>query len=95
MKQEQSRKPMSGYPMLLVSLILLAIYYALDLYLYNREEIATVPSSADGTVERLGLEGNVNLLLLLGVIGSVLLSGFWRPATPATRPKSGRPGACS
>ena len=27
----------------------------------------------------MGLEGSFNLLLLLGVIGGVLLSGFWKP----------------
>ncbi|MCG8532852.1 MAG: sodium:proton antiporter [Desulfovibrionales bacterium] len=31
--------------------------------------------------ERLGLEGKVNLLLLLGVIAAVLMSGMWKPHT--------------
>ena len=33
----------------------------------------------DGEMHKLGLEGSFNLLLLCGVIGSVLLSGFWHP----------------
>jgi Na+/H+ antiporter NhaD/arsenite permease-like protein len=63
-------------PMVVVSLTLLALYLALDTYLYGREgglrEVA--PSG-----EKLGIEGGVNILLLGGVIGGVLLSGVWQP----------------
>ncbi|WP_051340187.1 sodium:proton antiporter [Azospirillum halopraeferens] len=66
-------------PMLLVASILLAVYFALDTWYHSRE-----PGPAplvDGTVEPLSLEGKVNLLLLLGIMGSVLLSGVWHPGT--------------
>ncbi|MGQ9371751.1 sodium:proton antiporter [Azospirillum sp. A39] len=66
-------------PMLLVSAALLVIYFALDTWLHGRE-----PGPAplvDGTEEPLSLEGKVNLLLLLGIMGSVLLSGVWHPGT--------------
>ena len=33
----------------------------------------------DAKQEKLGLEGIFNLLLLAGVVGGVLLSGFWKP----------------
>ena len=33
----------------------------------------------DAKQEKLGLEGSFNLLLLAGVVGGVLLSGFWKP----------------
>ncbi len=65
-------------PMVLVSGILLVLYYAVDVVLYKREEAAPAPE--DNQEEgALRLEGRVNLILLLGVIGAVLLSGLWRP----------------
>ena len=64
------------WPMVLVSVVLLVIFFALDTVLFRRET-QEPPVSDDG--EALGLEGSVNFLLLLGVIGAVLLSGFWRP----------------
>ncbi len=63
-------------PMLLVSVVLLVLFFILDTILHRREE-REPPVSNDG--EALGLEGKVNFLLLVGVIGAVLLSGFWRP----------------
>ncbi|MBC8345342.1 MAG: sodium:proton antiporter [Candidatus Marinimicrobia bacterium] len=62
-------------PMLFLAVCLLAIFFALDTFLYNREENHPVPE----TNEKLGIKGSFNLLLLVGVIGSVLLSGFWHP----------------
>ncbi len=62
-------------PMLLVSVILLVLFFLLDTILYRREASQPPP----GDPEPLGLEGKVNFLLLAGVIGAVLLSGFWRP----------------
>ena len=55
---------------------LLLIFFGLDTYFYNKEE---KPERNDEQNEKLGLEGSFNLLLLLGVIGGVLLSGFWKP----------------
>lgn len=60
---------------LLLSLALLAIFYVLDRVLHAKEGAPTPPSSAAGT-EKLGLEGKVNLILLLGVVGAVLASGL-------------------
>ncbi len=62
-------------PMLFLMACLLAIFFALDTYLYNKESSHPVPDSP----EKLGFKGSFNLILLLGVIGGVLLSGFWRP----------------
>lgn len=63
--------------MLFVSLSLLAIYYVLDMRLYAKEGR---PSAAPAdTQETLGLDGGVNLVLLLGVVGAVLMSGIWNP----------------
>jgi len=62
-------------PMLVMVICLLAIYFFLDSYFYNQEY--PIPASAES--HKIGLEGKLNLLLLLGVISSVLLSGFWHP----------------
>ncbi len=57
--------------MLLVSGLLLAIYFALDTW-YMRKE-GTPPD--DGVKEPLKIEGLHNLLFLLGIMGGVLFSG--------------------
>ena len=62
-------------PMVFMVVCLLTIFFALDTYIYNKEGNQLVPD----TDEKLNIKGSFNLLLLLGVIGSVLLSGFWHP----------------
>ena len=67
-------------PMLVLSVILLVLYYLLDSYLYNKEG----PLSEDDVADDQGkvafaLDGKINLILLLGVIGAVLMSGIWKP----------------
>ncbi|TNE68400.1 sodium:proton antiporter [bacterium] len=52
---------------------LLVIFFIMDSYFYKKEE-NTPPSTENG--EKLGIDGGHNLFLLLGVIGSVLFSGF-------------------
>lgn len=63
-------------PMVLVSLALLALYVVLDTVLYGRE--GGLPER-EPTGEKLGIEGGINILLLGGIVGGVLLSGVWRP----------------
>ena len=63
-------------PMLFLVICLLLIFFGLDTYFYNKED---KPEKNDEQNEKLGLEGSFNLLLLLGVISGVLLSGFWKP----------------
>ena len=65
-------------PMLLVVVILWVLFYFIDSYYFKQEVLQSPPETNEKT-ERLGIEGSVNLLLLLGVIGSVLLSGLWDP----------------
>jgi len=62
-------------PMLFLAVCLLVIFFVLDTVLYNREESHPIPDFP----EKLGINGSFNLILLLGVIWSVLLSGFWNP----------------
>lgn len=64
--------------MLLVAVLLLAIYFAVDSLVWRREEPA-VRSWMPETQERLGLEGAHNLLFLLGVLAAVIASGVWHP----------------
>ena len=65
-------------PMLMLSVLLLGLYYIVDTVL-SRREGETLPMNNIETGkkgERLGLEGSVNLLLLAGVVLFVLYSGF-------------------
>lgn len=64
---------------ILVSLLLLVVFFILDSVLFNREGRPVPTGDSAGTGERLGLEGLVNLPLLAAVIGLVLLSGLWKP----------------
>jgi len=67
-------------PMLLVSGVLLVLYYAIDVQLFKREGIDIESDTEEHTEDgALRLEGRVNLVLLLGVIGAVLMSGVWKP----------------
>lgn len=64
-------------PMCLVAGILLVLFFALDTVLYRREDARRAPQPAGAEAERLGIDGKINILMLAGVIGGVLLSGLW------------------
>ncbi len=64
-------------PMVFMVICLLALFYMFDRYYFGHELIPE--SNRNDESHKLGLEGSFNLLLLLGVIGGVLLSGFWKP----------------
>jgi Na+/H+ antiporter NhaD/arsenite permease-like protein len=58
--------------MLFLVVFLLPIYFIWDSILYKKEDQSKrVPSK-----EKLAIEGGINIVLLLGVIGAVLFSGF-------------------
>ncbi len=59
--------------MLVASIILLVIYFAIDTYYYKKEG-AKAPD--DGEKQPLRLVGTYNFIFLAGVIGSVLMSGI-------------------
>ena len=63
-------------PMLFMVFSLLLIFFGLDTYFYKNEPQLEKSSQEN---EKFGLEGSFNLLLLAGVVGGVLLSGFWKP----------------
>lgn len=58
--------------MLFLVVLLLPIYYIWDSVLYKKED----QSKREPSTEKLAIEGGINLVLLLGVIGAVLFSGF-------------------
>ena len=64
-------------PFAVISAILLALYFAIDTVLFNKEGRPESPDA--GQDGKLRLEGTANLLLLAGVVGGVLMSGMWKP----------------
>ncbi|GKX52119.1 sodium:proton antiporter [Budvicia aquatica] len=63
-------------PVFICAVILLTMFYFIDSYYYKREdEIEEHDPTPDS---KLRLYGTFNFVLLLGVICSVLLSGFWK-----------------
>ncbi len=67
--------------MLFLSVTLLTLYFFLDTRQYAKEGRPTKPQDAQAEPEALGIEGGINFLLLIGVVGAVLLSGIWNPGT--------------
>ena len=64
-------------PFAVLSAILLALYFAIDTVLFNKEGRPESPDA--GQDGKLRLEGTFNLLLLGGVVAGVLMSGMWKP----------------
>ena len=61
-------------PMIFVSILLLIIFYFIDLYYYNQEIDSRPPLKKIN----FSVDGKFNLLLLVGVIVSVILSGAFK-----------------
>jgi len=56
---------------------LLGLFYAMDWWFYHRrEEVRPMDPTPDD--HRFGFDGGINLLLLAGVVGLVLMSGLWK-----------------
>ena len=62
-------------PMIIMVVALLIIFYFLDSYFVKKENFKV---DTDNKKTKLGVEGVFNLGLILGVIGAVLISGFWK-----------------
>ncbi len=58
---------------------LLAIFFAIDTWYYRREGVTRADPTPDD--DTFGIEGGVNGLLLLAIVGLVLMSGTWKPGT--------------
>lgn len=63
-------------PLLLLSSILLGLYFLIDTALFRREGKPQPPAAKKA---RLRVEGGANLLLLGAVVACVLASGMWQP----------------
>jgi Na+/H+ antiporter NhaD/arsenite permease-like protein len=57
--------------------VLLVLFYAIDTYWYRKEGVLRLDPTPD--TPKFGIEGAVNFLPLLAVMGLVLLSGIWKP----------------
>lgn len=57
--------------------LVLSVFYILDIYFYRQEKAL----HGDNSEEKIPLriEGLHNLILLVGVVGIILVSGYWRP----------------
>lgn len=65
-------------PTAFVAGAVLAVFYAIDSYYYRKEKI--LPPMPDPTPDRrFGIEGLVNLPLLVAIVCAVLMSGLWKP----------------
>jgi Na+/H+ antiporter NhaD/arsenite permease-like protein len=63
-------------PTVVLCVALLLMFFVLDAYLVRREPPAREAAITRG---RFRVEGRINLVLLAGVVGAVLLSGVWKP----------------
>lgn len=61
---------------LLMVIALLAIYFLLDSKLYAKEGSPEPPASMLNTGEKLGFDGSINFIFLLGIVFTVLISGL-------------------
>lgn len=69
------------FPMLVVAVPLLLIFYILDSWYYRRESL---PLASVTEKKKIVLEGVPNIVLLGGVVGAVLMSGVWKPGISVT-----------
>ncbi len=63
---------------LFLTVALLAIFYVIDSYWYRQEGVMPQDPTPD-TQSGFGIEGAINFLPLLAVVGLVLMSGTWKP----------------
>ena len=63
-------------PMICASFMLLIVYFIVDSYFYKKENHIVTKLAYK---EKIAVDGKINIILILGVIASVLLSGFWKP----------------
>lgn len=64
-------------PMLFLTVALLVIFWCIDTWFYRREGIT--PRDPTPDTQRIGIEGGINFLPLMAIVGLVLMSGLWKP----------------
>jgi Na+/H+ antiporter NhaD/arsenite permease-like protein len=65
-------------PMMVLAAALLGIFYALETFIYRQTRHRQLEILEE--IEKLGVNGKVNLVLLAVAIAAVLLRAFWHPA---------------
>ncbi|WP_157314908.1 sodium:proton antiporter [Chitinibacter sp. GC72] len=63
-------------PVLLMSVLLLAMFYAIDSYYFNKEGVLPRDKTPDSALK---IYGKRNFFLLGGIIALVVMSGIWKP----------------
>ncbi|HUH95329.1 MAG TPA: sodium:proton antiporter [Casimicrobiaceae bacterium] len=66
------------WPTLTAAVVLLALFYVIDRWYFTRRDEG-LPGPVDTAPDRITIEGKVNFLLLLAILGCVLASGMWKP----------------
>lgn len=66
-------------PMLMASVILLVLFYAVDSYLAHKPDDRSAAASDPTPDTPIAIEGKVNFILLGLILASVLASGMWKP----------------
>ena len=61
---------------------LLVLFFAIDSYWYRKEDLLPVDPTPD--THRIGVDGGINLLLIVLVAAFVLMSGIWHPGVTYT-----------
>lgn len=64
--------------MLLTSAILLALFFVVDTFFYRKEK-DDLKKVGPLEKEPIRIQGTFNFIFLLGIIGLVLMSGYWKP----------------
>ncbi len=65
-------------PVILTSVLLLIIFYFIDKHYYSLQPKIASSQSSSNTESSLKIYGLKNIVLLLAIVGSVLLSGIWQ-----------------
>ena len=58
--------------------LVLAVFLALDLWHYRKDRLVTTVGESVPPLD-LAVRGSINLLLIAGVVGAILLSAVWKP----------------
>jgi Na+/H+ antiporter NhaD/arsenite permease-like protein len=69
-------------PMLVCSAVLLFLFFVLDTWLHRRSPRGEPDPIEE--IEKLGIDGKANILLLAAIVAVVLMSGIWQPNSGLT-----------
>jgi len=67
------------WPTLVASLLLLAMFYVIDRWLWKQDDEQRPPALDPSPDSPIRIDGNVNFLLLAAILACVLTSGLWKP----------------